>query len=46
MNNPIPFYQQQFNLQNATFLLVEHEDAIVATVYKITQSNVSIPLNQ
>lgn len=32
-------YKQCFNLQSATFSLIEHEDAIVAIVYKITQPN-------
>ncbi len=31
------YYRQHFHLQNATFSRIEHEDAIVATVYKITQ---------
>jgi Ser/Thr protein kinase RdoA (MazF antagonist) len=39
MNNLIPFYQQYFNLQDATFSRIEHEDAIVAIVYKVTQPN-------
>lgn len=39
MNNLIAVYQQRFNLQRAIFSLVEHEDAIVAVVYKITQPN-------
>jgi Ser/Thr protein kinase RdoA (MazF antagonist) len=39
MTNFISLYQHRFNLQNATFSLVEHEDAIVAIVYKVTQSN-------
>lgn len=36
MHNLIKFYQQRLNLQDATFLKIEHEDAIVATVYKIS----------
>ncbi len=32
-------YQQLLNLQNATFSLIDHEDAMVATVYKITKLN-------
>jgi len=37
MNNLIT--QQRFNLKNAKFTRIEHEEAIVATVYKISQSN-------
>lgn len=37
MNSSIAFYKQHLNLYDATFLLIEHEDAIVATVYKIVQ---------
>lgn len=32
-------YQKQLGLQGAQFSLIEHEDAIVAIVYKITESN-------
>lgn len=32
----IALYKQRLNLQGATFLLIEHEDAMVAIVYKIT----------
>lgn len=32
-------YRELLHLQNATFLRIEHEDAIVALVYKITQTN-------
>ncbi len=32
-------YQKLLNLEDATFLLIDHEDAMVATVYKITKSN-------
>lgn len=32
-------YQQLLNLQTATFSRIEHEDAMVAIVYKITQLN-------
>lgn len=35
----VTFYQQQLHLQNAAFFLIEHEDATVATVYKITEPN-------
>lgn len=37
MNNLIALYQQRLNLQGATFLRIEHEDATVAIVYKVTQ---------
>ena len=36
-NNLITFYKQHFNLQNATFSRIDHEDAMVAIVYKVTQ---------
>jgi Ser/Thr protein kinase RdoA (MazF antagonist) len=39
MANTITFYQEHFHLQDATFSRIEHEDAIVAIVYKITQPN-------
>lgn len=32
-------YQQLLNFQEATFSLIDHEDAMVATVYKITKPN-------
>jgi Ser/Thr protein kinase RdoA (MazF antagonist) len=32
-------YQQLLNFQNATFSLIDHEDAMVATVFKITKFN-------
>ncbi|MGI4851534.1 MAG: aminoglycoside phosphotransferase family protein [Janthinobacterium lividum] len=34
MNNLI-FYKKQFNLANATFIPIEHEEAMVAIVYKV-----------
>lgn len=34
MNNLI-FYKQRFNLANATFIPIEHEEAMVAIVYKV-----------
>jgi len=37
MNDLISLYQQLLNLQTATFSRVEHEDAMVAIVYRITQ---------
>jgi Ser/Thr protein kinase RdoA (MazF antagonist) len=37
MNNLIKFYSEKFNLQNATFNRIEHEDALVGQVYKISQ---------
>ncbi|ARG99086.1 phosphotransferase [Legionella micdadei] len=39
MNNPIAFYKDKFDLQEATFLKIEHKDALVAIVYKINQAN-------
>lgn len=35
----ISTYKQLLNLQNATFSRIDHEDAMVAVVYKITQPN-------
>jgi Ser/Thr protein kinase RdoA (MazF antagonist) len=32
-------YQKLLNLEDATFSLIDHEDAMVATVYKITKDN-------
>lgn len=32
-------YQQVLNFQDAIFSLINHEDAMVATVYKITKPN-------
>jgi Ser/Thr protein kinase RdoA (MazF antagonist) len=37
VDNLITLYQQRLNLQNATFSRVDHDDAMVAAVYKITQ---------
>ncbi|MBS0637519.1 MAG: aminoglycoside phosphotransferase family protein [Verrucomicrobia bacterium] len=37
--NPITLYQQRLNLQDATFSRIEHEDAMVAVVYKVTLPN-------
>lgn len=37
MKTGIEVYQKILNLQTATFLRVEHEEAMVAIVYKITQ---------
>lgn len=37
MDKLISLYQQRLNLQNATFSRIEHESAMVAVVYKITQ---------
>lgn len=39
MMNLLNAYQQILNLQTATFSLIDHEDAMVAIVYKITQLN-------
>lgn len=35
----ISFYQHRLNLQKATFLRIEHEDAIIAIVFKIICEN-------
>lgn len=35
----ITFYQHSLNLQSATFSRIDHEDAMVALVYKATQPN-------
>lgn len=37
MDNLLTLYQQRLNLQNATFSRVDHDDAMVAIVYKITK---------
>lgn len=37
MDNFITFYQERLKLQGATFSRVDHEDAMVAMVYRITQ---------
>lgn len=39
MRDLLAFYQQHLNLQTADFLKIDHEDAIVATVYKVSLSN-------
>lgn len=39
MDKLIILYQQRLNLQNATFLQIDHDDAMVAIVYKITLPN-------
>lgn len=38
MNN-LDFYKKQFSLQNASFSLIEHEDAMVAQVYRIDKAD-------
>jgi len=38
MDNFIALYQQRLNLQDATLTRIDHEDATVAIVYKVTQS--------
>jgi hypothetical protein len=38
MDSTITLYQKRLHLQNATFSRIDHEDATVAIVYKITQS--------
>jgi Ser/Thr protein kinase RdoA (MazF antagonist) len=37
MDDLIALYQQRLNLQKAHFLLIDHEEAMVATVFKVTQ---------
>ncbi len=37
MDNRIDFYQQRLNLQDASWSRIEHDDAIVSIVYKVTQ---------
>lgn len=38
-HNLIALYQQRLDLQSATFSRINHDDAMVAIVYKITQTN-------
>ena len=38
MRDLIDFYRQKLNLPGAIFTLIDHDDAIVATVFKITQN--------
>ncbi len=37
MDKLISFYQERLHLQNASFFHIEHDEAMVAVVYKITQ---------
>ena len=37
MGNLIPLYRQRLSLQRATFSRIDHDDAMVALVYKVTQ---------
>lgn len=39
MKNIIDKYKQLLHLQDACFTLINHEDAMVAKVYKITTTN-------
>lgn len=39
MDRHISLYRQYLNLHDATFTLIEHEDAAVATVYKVSLPN-------
>ncbi len=39
MDNFVTLYQQLLGLQKATFSRIDHDDAMVAIVYKITQSD-------
>ena len=36
MDDLVAQYQKRFNLQHAKFTKIEHEDAIVATIYLVT----------
>ena len=42
MDNRITLYTQRLNLQRATFTRGEHDDAMVAVVYKIVPRNGNI----
>ena len=44
MNDLITIYQQHFRLEEATFLRIEHDEAMVAAVYKIILPNQSTRL--
>jgi aminoglycoside phosphotransferase (APT) family kinase protein len=39
MHDSLALYQQRLKLQNASFSLIEHDDAMVAIVYRVTQSS-------
>lgn len=39
MSSLIPLYQQHLNLADATFCRIDHNDAMVAIVYKVTKPN-------
>ncbi len=39
MNTLMTWYQRCLNLKDATFSRIDYDDAMVAIVYKITQSN-------
>jgi len=39
MDKIITLYQRCFNLKNAIFLRIDHEDATVVIVYEVTQPN-------
>lgn len=39
MSNSLSFYQERLELHKAVFSLIEHDDATVAVVYKVTQPN-------
>lgn len=42
-SDDLVFYKQRLNLKDANFSRIDHEDGMVALVYKITQSN-GLPL--
>ena len=39
MDSPICLYRNRLNLSEAHFVHIDHEDAIVATVFKVIQPN-------
>jgi hypothetical protein len=39
MSDSFDYYKEQFELENATFSKIEHLEAIIATVYKISMPN-------
>ena len=44
MDNLIPLYRKRLNLQRAAFSRIDHDDAMVATVYKATQPGTQLIL--
>jgi hypothetical protein len=37
LDNLITLYKQRLNLHGATFIRIDHDDAMVAIVYKVTE---------